>query len=295
MPSSSSQTTQTMQTLAERQSPLQALREDLSKIPAFFRRDLLLLWSYRTAFFSDWANLFVQVLLFYFLDRAIPPQALPKIDGRSVSYMEFVAVALILTTFMQVSLSRLVGVVRNEQLMGTLESLLITPTAPMTLLFGSIAYDLLYVPIRTAVFMLIASGILGVNFNLAGLFPAALILLVFIPFTWGIGIVSGAAVLTFKRGSGALGIAITALILGSGAYFPVDYLPGWIQAVTQGNPVTLAMNATRSALLGNAEWSVIWRSIAGLLPFAVGSLAVGVWAFRLALRRERRRGTMGMY
>jgi ABC-2 type transport system permease protein len=284
-----------VKTLADRQPPLDALREDLVKIPAFFRRDLLLLWSYRTAFFSDWANLFVQVLLFYFLDRAIPREALPRIDGRSVSYMEFVAVALILTTFMQVSLSRLVGVVRNEQLMGTLESLLITPTAPVTVLFGSIVYDLLYVPIRTAVFMLIASGILGVSFNLAGLFPTALILLVFIPFTWGIGIISGAAVLTFKRGSGALGIAITALILGSGAYFPVEYLPGWVQTATQGNPVTLALNATRSALLGNAEWSVIWKSIAGLFPVAVASLAVGVWAFRIALRRERRRGTMGMY
>jgi ABC-type multidrug transport system permease subunit len=92
-----------------------------------------------------------------------------------------------------------------------------------------------------------------------------------------------------------LGIAITALILGSGAYFPVEYLPGWVQTIMQGNPVTLALNATRSALLGNAEWSVIWRSIAGLLPVAVASLAVGIWTFRLALRRERRRGTMGMY
>lgn len=284
-----------MQTIADRQRPLSALREDLLKIPAFFRRDLLVLWSYRTAFFSDWANLLVQVLLFYFLSRAIPPQALPRIDGRTVSYMEFVAVALILTTFMQVSLSRIVGVVRNEQLMGTLESLLTTPTAPITLLFGSVVYDLMYVPIRTAVFMLIASGILGVNFNLSGLVPTALILLVFIPFTWGIGIMSAAAVLTFKRGSGVMGIAITALILGSGAYFPIEYLPAWIQTATQSNPVTLALDASRSALLGNAEWSVIWKSIAGLLPIAAVSLSIGVWTFRLALKRERRRGTIGMY
>jgi hypothetical protein len=32
-----------------------------------------------------------------------------------------------------------------------------------------------------------------------------------------------------------------------------------------------------------------------LLPLAVVSLAVGIFAFRQALRRERRRGTLGLY
>jgi ABC-2 type transport system permease protein len=284
-----------MQVLAEPTGRLSAVREELAKLPAFFRRDLLVLWSYRTAFFSDWANLLVQVLVFYFVSRIVPTDALPRFGGRTVSYFDFVAVALILTTFMQVSLSRLVGVVQREQLMGTLDSLFVTPTAPITFMFGSVAYDLLYVPIRTAVFMLIAGGILGVDFNLGGLLPTAVILLVFIPFTWGLGVVSAALVLTLKRGSGSLGIALTILILGSGAYFPVEYLPGWVQTITQANPVTVALDAARHALLGSADWSAIWSSAATLAPWAVVSLVAGTWAFRLALKRERRRGTMGMY
>jgi ABC-type multidrug transport system permease subunit len=284
-----------MQTIAEPSGRLAALAEELAKVPAFFRRDLLILWSYRTGFFSDWANLFVQVLLFYFVSRIVPPEALPRFEGRPVSYIEFVAVGLILTAFMQVSLSRLVGVVQTEQLMGTLDSLFVTPTAPITFMFGSVAYDLLYVPIRTAVFLLLAVGILGVDFNISGLLPTALILLVFIPFTWGIGVVSAALVLTLKRGSGSLGVAVTILILGSGAYFPVGYLPGWVQTITRANPVTIALDAARHALLGTTDWSAIWSSVLALAPWAVASLVVGTWAFRLALRRERRRGTMGMY
>jgi ABC-2 type transport system permease protein len=179
--------------------------------------------------------------------------------------------------------------------MGTLDSLFVTPTAPITFMFGSVVYDLLYVPIRTAVFMLIAGGILGVDFNLGGLLPTAVILLVFIPFTWGLGVISAALVLTLKRGSGSLGIAVTILILGSGAYFPVEYLPGWVQTITQANPVTVALDAARHALLGSTDWSTIWSSAAALAPWAVASLVAGTWAFRLALKRERRRGTMGMY
>jgi ABC-2 type transport system permease protein len=283
-----------MQELA-RPSRAGAVWEELAKIPAFFRRDLLVLWSYRTAFFADWANLFVQVLVFYYVGRIVPADTLPRIDGRAVSYFEFVAVALILTSFMQVTLSRLVGVVQAEQFMGTLDSLFVTPTAPITFMAGSVAYDVLYVPLRTAVFMLITAGILGVDYNLGGLLPATVILLVFLPFTWGLGVISAALVLTFKRGSGTLGIAVTLLILGSGAYFPVEYLPGWVQTLTQANPVTIALDAARQALLGRADWSTIWSNVVALAPMAVASLAAGVWAFRLALRRERRRGTMGMY
>jgi ABC-type polysaccharide/polyol phosphate export permease len=286
-----------MQTVAESPRRLSALAEELAKIPAFFRRDLLVLWSYRAGFFSDWANLFVQTLVFYFVSRIVPPEALPTFEGEPVSYIEFVAVGLILTSFMQVSLSRLVGVVQTEQLMGTLDSLFVTPTAPITFMFGSVAYDLLYVPIRTVVFLLIVVGFMGVDFNLAGLLPTVVILLFFIPFTWGLGVVSAALVLTFKRGSGSLGVGVTLLILGSGAYFPVEYLPEWVQTLTQANPVTIALDAARNALLGSGptDWSVIWSSVLALTPWAILSLVVGTWAFRMALRRERRRGTMGMY
>jgi ABC-2 type transport system permease protein len=284
-----------MQAVAEPTSRLAALGEELAKVPAFFRRDLLVLWSYRTAFLSDWANLFVQVLIFYFVSRIVPSDALPRFDGRPVTYMEFVTVGIILTSFMQVSLSRLVGVVQTEQLMGTLDSLFVTPTAPITFMFGSVAYDLLYVPIRTAGFMFLASAFLGVDFHLAGLIPAVVILLAFVPFTWGLGVISAALVLTLKRGSGALGIGVTLLILGSGAYFPVEYLPGWVETITQANPVTIAMEATRHALLGRTDWSEVWSSFLGLAPWAVLSLVAGTLAFRMALRRERRRGTMGMY
>ena len=68
--------------------------EELAKIPAFFRRDLLTLWSYRAAFFSDWVNMLVQVLLFYFLSRIIPSDRLPEYGGHPITYIQFVTVAI---------------------------------------------------------------------------------------------------------------------------------------------------------------------------------------------------------
>jgi ABC-type polysaccharide/polyol phosphate export permease len=61
------------------------------------------------------------------------------------------------------------------------------------------------------------------------------------------------------------------------------------------NPITYALLAIRNALIGGAGWGPTLKAIAYLTPVAAATLAAGVWAFRAALRREQRRGTLGLY
>jgi len=268
---------------------------ELAKLPAFFRRDLLVAWSYRTAFFSDWTNLGVQVLIFALVGRLVDPQVLPDFGGGSTSYVAFVTVGIAVTSFMQVALGRVVNALRNEQLMGTLESVLVTPTSPTTIQLGSVMYDLAYVPVRTTLFLLVASGVLAVDLELGGLGPALIVLLSFIPLVWGLGVVSAAAVLTLRRGAGIVGLAISALTIGSTTYFPLGVLPHWAQGVVALNPLTMTLEAARQSLLGGGGWSDVWGTVVRLIPMAIISLAVGLAAFRWALRRERRKGTLAIY
>lgn len=272
-----------------------ALREDLAKIPAFLRRDLLILWSYRAAFFSDWVNMFVQVIVFYFLSRLIPSDRLPEYGGHATTYIQYVTVAIPLTAFVAISLSRVTSAISTEQNQGTLEALLVTPTASSTLQLGWVMYDLLYVPLRTAVFLSLMSLLLGVTFSAAGILPTVVMFIPFIPFIWGIGVISGAIILTFRRGKGLVGMSVVLFTLTSGAYFPIQYFPGWVQKLAEFNPMTRVVSGAREALLGHPSWSVVWSVVPPLLPLAAVTISLGVLAFRLALTRERRRGTLGLY
>jgi len=269
--------------------------EDAAKIPAFFRRDLRVLFSYRTSFVSDWLNMLVQILIFFFVGHLISPKSLPSFGGRHPSYIEFVSVALLLTSFMQLTLGRLVNAVRTEQLQGTIESLMTTPTATVTLQLGSVFYDVLYVPFRTLVFLLIVTLVFGIHLHWAGLFLIAAIFVVFAPFLWGLGVLSAGLTLTFRRGSASLGVGITLLTLASGAFFPTSVFPGWLQSVTENNPIKQAVDASREALLGSAGWASTLPTVARLVPISAASLAIGMWVFREAMNRERRRGTLGLY
>jgi len=274
---------------------LETLLGELRKVPAFFRRDLLVAWSYRLAFFSDWINLIVQLVVFFYVAKLVDPRNLPSYNGVAPTYMEFVGVGIALTSFMQVALGRVVAAIRTEQLQGTLEALLVTPTSPATIQIGSVVYDLAYIPIRTVAFLVLAALFFGIHYFASGLLPVCVILLVFIPFIWGLGILGAAATLTFRRGSGIVGFGASVLTLGSGSYFPVQLFPGWVQAPAQLNPITIALDASREALIGGTGWSQILPAVLTLVPFMILSLAVGIITWRWALRRERRKGTIGLY
>jgi ABC-2 type transport system permease protein len=120
-------------------------------------------------------------------------------------------------------------------------------------------------------------------------------LLGFLPFTWGLGLISAAVVVTFRRGGGATGIVVTLLGLISGAVFPIALLPGFLRTIAEWNPFAIAIDGVREALIGGTGWEAAASDLVRLVPLSVAGLAVGVFCFRLAVARERRRGTLGQY
>ncbi|MFP3882620.1 MAG: ABC transporter permease [Actinomycetota bacterium] len=266
-----------------------------TKLFAFVRRDVLVLFSYRLAFLADIANLAFQGLSFYFVSLMIDPVAMPEYGEERASYMAFVAIGIAFGAFMQVGLGRVVTAIRNEQVLGTLESLFMTPTRPLTLQIGLVVYDLLYVPVRTAIFLGIIMVGFGVQFDLASLGPAFAILLVFILMVWGLGMLGAGAVLTFRRGGGIVGFVGAAVSVSSGAYFPLELLPSPIATILETSPVAVAFDAARRTLIGGEKWADVDGALLYIGLSALVALALGLWAVRAAIRRERRMGTLSHY
>lgn len=283
-----------MSTLAHVRSAV-GFRQELIKLPAFLRRDLLVAWSYRLAFVTEWGALALQAVMFYFVSLLVDPTTLPEYGDSRATYMEFVAVGIALNTFVALALSRVGVGLRGEQVQGTLESLLATPTAPATIQVGTVFYDVLYVPVRTVVFLLLTALAFGLDFEAGGFLPALTVLLAFIPFVWGLGIMNAGFILTFRRGAGVSGFVVSILTVFSGAFFPLDLLPSWGARIAELNPIALAIDGMRGPLLGGTGWTDVPGELAVLLPLSVLSLGLGVLAFRAALARERRLGSLGLY
>jgi ABC-2 type transport system permease protein len=176
-----------------------------------------------------------------------------------------------------------------------LEILMISPTSLGVIQLGSAVYQAVYVPIRTGVFFVLVAILFDANFVWSGTFTALLVLAGFIPFVWGLGLLSAATTLTVRKGGGIAGLVTTGLIVTSGAYFPVELLPGWLAWIAVINPIKITLNSMRESLLAGPNWSEATVAFLTMVPMSVVTIVVGGVAFRLAVRRELRTGSLGTY
>ena len=274
---------------------MSALVAEARKVPAFLRRDWLTMLSYRAAFVGDLLAIAVQAIMFGFLSKLVDPATLPSYNGVHAGYFEFVMIGVVIATVSGLLLQKVSTAIRQEQLMGTLEALMATPTTGATLQIGSVAYTLLFVPIRAAILLGAFALGFGLDFHLSGIWPALALLVAFLPFTWGLGLLSAGLIITFKRGANVTGFALTLLGLISGAVFPIALLPGALRALAGWNPFALCIDGARDALIGGTGWAPAATSLLKLAPLSIVGFAIGVLCFRAAIARERRRGTLGAY
>ena len=238
------------------------------KLQAFVRRDLLVMLSYRVAFVSDLIFIAAQAVLFYFLARIVDPAQLPTYGGTTATYMEFVMIGVVVSTVGGLLLQRVASAIRDEQMMGTLESLLMSPTSLATIQAGSIAVDLLFVPVRMGALLAVVAIAFGLDLHADGVIPSVIIFAAFVPFVWGLGLAGAAGTLTFRRGGGLVAAAVSVLALASGAFFPLTLLPAWLQTLAEVNPLAIAIEGIREALIGGAGWEAVRSDVLLLLPLS---------------------------
>jgi ABC-2 type transport system permease protein len=65
----------------------------------------------------------------------------------------------------------------------------------------------------------------------------------------------------------------------SGALFPVTNLPTWLRVIVTINPVSYAVDALRSVILGITSYGLT-LDFAVLIAFTVIMVMVGTWAFK---------------
>lgn len=265
------------------------------KVPAFVRRDFLTMISYRVAFVGDLLHVGVQALVFACIAKLVDPRMLPTYNGQVAPYLEFVMIGVVITAVSGLLLMRVATAIRDEQMIGTLESLLVTPSAPSTIQAGAVAFDLLFIPVRMGVLLGVFALLFGLDFYASGILPAVVTICLFIPFLWGLGLISAAAIVTFRKGTSIVAVGMSLMGLMSGAFFPLSALPPVLRVIAEVNPVAIAMNAIREALIGGVGWSALDAHVLLLVPLSALSLPIGIAAFRAALAREHRHGTLGLY
>lgn len=266
-------------------------------------RDLwILLWkdvrvarSYRFAFIIQAFSLGAPLVLLVFLDRALGDVAVPSIAGYGGNYVSFTLLGVVMTTFSATSLSAFSSSLRTTQVTGTLEVLLFTRAKLPVLIVGLSLYPFMREALRMVIYIAGGFLVLGLAVDTVNVLPALTVFLIFLLVMLSIGLMAASFTLVFKQGD-----PITLLIVAgsgflSGVIYPVDVLPGWLQAISKTLPQTHAIEAMRLSVLSNAGFSDISTELIVLAGFAVILLPLSVLAFSMAMDQAKSEGSLAHF
>src|SRR3982751_2222282 len=120
---------------------------------AFLRRDFLITISYRTAFAMQLVAIFISVPMFYFMGRLVPSSTAGYLERYGGSYFEFLLIGAAITDYLTVSVRTFNDSLRESQLMGTLEIMLLSPTKIWQMLIYSALWIYLFTTVRFVLYL----------------------------------------------------------------------------------------------------------------------------------------------
>ncbi len=164
-----------------------------------------------------------------------------------------------------------------DRKLDVLKAVLAAPVSRVTIFFGKVLGGSTEAIIQSVI--LLAVGLIFFDTSLVNSFAALGVAMILAIAFVSVGLFIGSFFESLEGFQVVVSFLIFPLFFLSGALFPLDGLPGWLQAATLLNPVTYAVDALRGLLLGPHEFAY-YVSVPVLAGFAVVMVLAGTWSFQ---------------
>jgi ABC-2 type transport system permease protein len=180
-----------------------------------------------------------------------------------------------------------------ERWEGTIEYTFMAPLSRAMHLGGSGVFAVLYGLVRAILLFVVVALFFGLEMPNAN-YATALVLLAVSSISFvGVGMITAVLPLISPEKGAQLGfMAQGFLLVVSGVYYPVDVLPGWMQALSVISPATYALEGIRAAVLDGAGLGEVWGDLWPLLVLGALAVPVGLAVFRAGERYAKRHGKL---
>ena len=211
------------------------------------------------------------------LVRTVPPEL---VGGREVSYVAFVAPALVATAAMNGAVFETIfNIFFKLNYAKTYDGVLATPMGITEIAIGEMMWALMRAALY-AVAMFVIMLVTGLILSPWGLLVIPAALLVAAAFA-AAGLAGTSYLRTVNDFDVPMGLIVQPMFLFSGTFFPITIYPWFIQVFMQATPLYHSISLIRGLSLGMVGWQQVW-DLAYLLAF----FAVGMW---IAIRQMERK------
>jgi len=267
----------------------------LRKIIALLKKDFLVESSYKVAFLFNIFSVVATILTYFFIDKLFGHKISPYLQEFGVNYFAYVLLSLAFFSYIGVGIGSFAARIRSEQLQGTLEPLLLSPTKISVILIAMWLWNLIFASFDVLIY--VASGYLlfGINFASCNIPSTSITLILTIITFSSLGIISASFIIVFKKGNPIAWVLNTLEGLLGGVYFPVSVLPGFLKVAARFLPITYAIRAMQLAVYKGYALLQLKKELGILFLFACFLLPLSFSCFKHALKRARKQGSLIQY
>jgi ABC-2 type transport system permease protein len=208
------------------------------------------------------------------------------VPGQSIGYKENIIPGMLTYPLLFSSMVVSTGAIVFERERGTLKKIRASPIPPLYMLGGKALAALFQTSISITVMSVLAYFLLtpNLNWNIPLLVP-----ILFLGSLNGIAlglIISCIGRAPEEASNAATTIAIV-LQFFTGMYFPIDYLPSYMQQIGRVIPMTYAAQALRDVMIRNATLNNLLLPLATLAGAATTLFVIGVLLYNRWVQSER--------
>jgi ABC-2 type transport system permease protein len=161
-----------------------------------------------------------------------------------------------------------------------LKEVLVAPLSRTTIFFGKVLGGSTDGIIQIIVLMILGSLFFGIHFTAISVIASLIIIFLLMVSIISLGLTIG-SIMSSPEGFGLVtSFLIFPLFLLSGALFPVNNLPSWLHAFVAVNPVSYAVDALRTIVLGLPASFGLPMDFGVLIGFAILMIIIGTQAFK---------------
>lgn len=210
--------------------------------------------------------------------------------NRATTYL---LIGAVLWAFLGILFEIVTETVQWERWEGTIEYTFMAPLRRSAHLIGMSVYAIVYGILRAVLLFAVVAMFFDLAMPDADFIAALIVMLVAsVPFA-GIGMMTAVLPLISPEKGVQLGfMAQGVLLVVSGVYYPVDVLPGWMQAIADVSPATYALDGTRAAILDGAGIGSLWFELGALVLIGAVTIPVGLALFAAGERYAKRYGKL---
>ncbi len=261
-------------------------------------RDFQLAVSYRFEFIIKILWILGITTTFYFIARLANSGL---IDFRYENWQNLLPAwltGLAMLNYFLVGFSALANAIRQEQMQGTLESVLLTPINIPTVVISSSAWAYVEATFYSFLYLFFGWFFFDVQYK-GNFFLAALFMILTTLCLACIGILSASFAMVFKRGDPFAVLLGAGTALFSGVFYPremlVEELGNAGNVISAINPSTHGLDGIRDILIQGKGFADVEPQLLILLAFLAVLLPFSLWIFSNAVKRAKREGSLIQY